>query len=1082
LSLVTEPSRPHGGRFFVAGGTLNRDAESYVPRAADDELFDAIIAGSFCYVLTPRQMGKSSLMVRTAARLRSDGQTAIVIDLTEIGQNVALDQWYRGLLLALGDETGLDPELRAVWSRHADLGPMQRLVRGITDVLLPARPGRITIFIDEIDAVRSLPFPTGEFFAGIRELYNRRASEPDLERVSFCLLGVASPSDLIRDTRTTPFNIGRRISLDDFTATEAAPLARGLGRADDESRALLARILDWTGGHPYLTQRLCAAIAEDPAATTAGDVDRACDRLFLSRSARERDDNLLFVRDRMLRSESDLAALLDLYRLVRAGKAVADGGSNPLVGILRLAGIVRVADGRLVVRNRIYEQVFDEDWIRASMPDAEVRRQRRAFAAGMVRTAAVALAILAVMVWLVYDARSSRNLAEEHRRVAEHERTLNQRLLYVAHINLAYQALERQDFARIAQIIADEDASPAPPGGRGFEFDYLRRLIRSDRLTVPVGEVVWKVRWTKDDGVVVARCGDGTIRGVDARSGSRLYEIPQHDGGSMDIALSKDGNELVVLGDDSIVRYYDVRTGAPLRSVSTGNVPEGESRLADGGEYVIVTDRRNDVRIRNVANGHTVTTSSSQFGPLGGVVSSPDGRYLLSGHGREGSERLALWSLPGGDLLRSIPVANSQIRDAAWSHDGSRIVTGSVAGDVIVYDAATGASVTRFHTFGIATLTFSRSGKFIAICTMAGTVELWDVANAARISEFIGHTEPAQSVAFSEDDATLVSGGPDRTMKFWDARSVTSGSDVLAGHTDAVYSVAFNRDGSLLASASFDGTVRLWNPETNQPVGVLRGHRGFVRSVAFSPDGRFLASSGDDETVRIWDVAQQQQVRELDGHGERVFCVDWSPDGSTLASASFDRTVRLWDPASGACLRILGTPNASIECVAFSPDGATVAAGGESRTVRIWVVATGALVGELEGHSDWVNSLAYAPSGSKIATVGSFSDVTVRVWDLETRKTEFVFKGFGGFSGITPRSVVTGTGRANCARFSPDGLRLVLGTTDRTVKLFDVVSGQEMCTLATGHQSQIYSVAFSADGKIMATGSEDGTVRLFRAM
>src|SRR5439155_22882702 len=128
----------------------------------------------------------------------------------------------------------------------------------------------LVIFLDEIDAVRSLPFSIDEFFAAIRECYNRRAREPAFERLTFCLLGVASPADLTRDPRRTPFNIGRRIELTDFTDKEAAPLALGLelgtleraGRPPKEARELLKRILYWTGGHPYLTQRLCQAVAE----------------------------------------------------------------------------------------------------------------------------------------------------------------------------------------------------------------------------------------------------------------------------------------------------------------------------------------------------------------------------------------------------------------------------------------------------------------------------------------------------------------------------------------------------------------------------------------------------------------------------------------------------------------------------------------------------------------------------------------------------------------------------------------------------------------------------------------------------
>ena len=108
------------------------------------------------------------------------------------------------------------------------LGPLQRWMQAVRRVVLPSYPGPVVIFVDEIDAVRSLPFSTDEFFAAIRECYNRRAQDAELKRLTFCLLGVASPSDLIRDTRTTPFNIGQRIELRDFTEAEASLLAQGL--------------------------------------------------------------------------------------------------------------------------------------------------------------------------------------------------------------------------------------------------------------------------------------------------------------------------------------------------------------------------------------------------------------------------------------------------------------------------------------------------------------------------------------------------------------------------------------------------------------------------------------------------------------------------------------------------------------------------------------------------------------------------------------------------------------------------------------------------------------------------------------
>lgn len=381
---------PTRSSFYVTGGTLQPDALCYVEREADRDLYEGLLKGEFCYVLTSRQMGKSSLMVRTLNRLRLKKINVVALDLTAIGQNVTPEQWYDGLVFRLGQQLRLEDELEEFWRKNERVSPVQRFFSAIRDIAMANRPEPLVIFVDEIDAVRSLSFSTDEFFSAIRECFNRRTSDSDLNRLTFCLLGVASPSDLIRDTRTTPFNIGHRIELTDFSEAEATTLANGLGRESQMATVLLQRIIYWTNGHPYLTQRLCQAVATDPGVTNSAGVDRLCATLFLSHRARERDDNLLFVRERLMRSEADSASLLSLYDKVRAGKSMPDEETNPLVGILRLSGIVRVADGFLLIRNRIYARVFDRRWVLSTMPNQELRRQKEAFRKGILRGIAYA--------------------------------------------------------------------------------------------------------------------------------------------------------------------------------------------------------------------------------------------------------------------------------------------------------------------------------------------------------------------------------------------------------------------------------------------------------------------------------------------------------------------------------------------------------------------------------------------------------------------------------------------------------------------------------------------------------------------
>jgi AAA-like domain len=413
----SEAEAGHALGFYTVGGTLRSDVQSYVKRQADVDLYNNLTRGHFCYALGQRQMGKSSLMVQTAVRLRMEGVAVAVLDLTAIGFNISTEQWYEGLLARIGEQLNLEEELEDCWMDHARLSPLQRWMAAITKVVLRLCKGNVVIFIDEVDAVLSLPFQTDEFFAGIRELYNRRTDEPELNRLTFCLLGVATPSDLVRDIRVTPFNIGKRIDLTDFTESEAALLARGWMVQAERGTELIKRVIHWTGGHPYLTQHLCQALS-DEASLYPDIVDRVCNNQFFSSRTREQNDNLRVVSNRILRGDArDTAGLLSLYagihryngvgsllpsieRLWRRFRRMRVDETSHLCSILWLSGIVRVTEGYLYVRNRIYHRVFNQEWVKENMPDAELRRQRAAYRQGVIRGVLIATLIFVLTLSL----------------------------------------------------------------------------------------------------------------------------------------------------------------------------------------------------------------------------------------------------------------------------------------------------------------------------------------------------------------------------------------------------------------------------------------------------------------------------------------------------------------------------------------------------------------------------------------------------------------------------------------------------------------------------------------------------------
>nr|WP_315790613.1 AAA-like domain-containing protein [Fischerella sp. JS2] len=234
---------------YQVGGSLPTDAPTYVRRQADQDFYAGLKGGDFCYVLNSRQMGKSSLRVQTMQQLQAEGFACAAVDITAIGTaDITPEQWYAGVIDSLVGSFNLytDFDLESWWYENSLLSPVQHLSKFFETVLLKRITENIVIFIDEIDSILSLQFNLDDFFAVIRDCYNRRADYPAYKRLSFALIGVSTPWDLIQDRRRTPFNIGRAVDLTGFQLEEAQPLGEGLATVGNP-QALLKAVLEWTG-------------------------------------------------------------------------------------------------------------------------------------------------------------------------------------------------------------------------------------------------------------------------------------------------------------------------------------------------------------------------------------------------------------------------------------------------------------------------------------------------------------------------------------------------------------------------------------------------------------------------------------------------------------------------------------------------------------------------------------------------------------------------------------------------------------------------------------------------------------------
>lgn len=463
---------------------------------------------------------------------------------------------------------------------------------------------------------------------------------------------------------------------------------------------------------------------------------------------------------------------------------------------------------------------------------------------------------------------------------------------------------------------------------------------------------------------------------------------------------------------------------------------------------------------RRVFAGNTGIISSAAI--------SPDGSRALTGT-KDGW--VLLWDTATGRVVRpSGPNAGqtflqrgAAVGSVAFSPDGKHVLTGAADGIARLIDPISATVEATFtpddpHPPPILAVAFSADGSTVLTGSSDRTAKLWNIATRHMVQTFTGHEDAIRAVAISRDGRYVATGSADGTARVWDARS----GNLLAKsarYSRDVMSVAISPDSKFVLIGISDGTARLLNAETGEEVHSLDKLTGPVLSVAFSPDGRFLLTGSADRTARLWDATSYQERRVLKGHTGPVASVAFSLDGTRILTGSRDGRAVLWDTSSDDIVASVVWSAPDKVAVSLSRQGKRAITRTAEGLTRLWDIENGREIAHL---GDNVVSYAFAPDGAFLVT-GS-SDGSIRLWDATT--------------GVLRASLASHDGSVTSIAVTRSGTGILTGSADKTARLWDTGTRQ-MIRAFKGHEAPITSVAFSFDERFVVTGSEDDTARLW---